>query len=179
MRTQIAVLIISCCIVSCQEKEPIKEVKISNFNGIVSTEKDENFFVAGDDEMDSTDWYMPEQWNSEIFNLFFNSFPDSIPPQAGNDVLMLPFPNPTTDTVILRIHNIIVPYHLSYRLVDKYYNVHRSGDNIFVPVTGYNTVDVLIDLTDIPVHDTLRLYYGFSYNQNNWTQFFHGDIVKN
>lgn len=150
---------------------------ISDFNGISGYGEPSGYTCFETTESDSTDWIIREQWNAEILDLFGYAFPDSLPP-LSNDVNIKPCPNPTTDVIYLKISTAAINYKFSYRLVDRYYNVIRSGDSIHIPVLpAYQTTDIPIDLTDIQTPDTFRLYYCFFYN--NWAQMFHGDIVKN
>jgi hypothetical protein len=173
MRTQITTLLILLCLVSCEPNETIKEIKIQNFNGIMSTkDQDYEYFHADGAEIDSSDWFFKEYWNQETKDLFSN-LPDSSFGVSG-DVLLLPFPNPFTDSVRVRVSSILVPYQMSYRLVNKYHHVYRAGDDINVPFTPFpNTFNMVLNLSDVPHNDTLRLYYTFTYN-NTCSQWFHG-----
>ena len=141
---------LSVFFISCK-KENTETPSTIQFNGITPTDVDGNFIG----QKDTTDWGFQMNWEERAF-AFFN---DERRPGCDNSEAYEAYaatPNPTPDEINLGFW-LLDSSDLEIRIVDKNFNLLKSID--FTNALGINYNSVTIDLSDIELKDTVRLYY--------------------
>lgn len=136
----------------CEPDDPaVPESGTIWFSGVSLT--DENGISLG--PADSTDWQLDDVWTPTEQQLF--SGQTAVVCLSGSGESIGPaFPNPASDQFRLELKNFGEAW-LSMRLVDEQLEPRGQWDSLQLGTTG--THNLAIDLSNIDIRDTVRLYY--------------------
>jgi hypothetical protein len=158
MKTALYLALTILIIISgCKKDEDIETI---NFGGITETDYAGNIISE-----DPTDWQFNDTWSNKEKSLFDAPFLTSCE-TLDPSFYFYAYPNPCNDVVTLSSFGS-VEYNISYRIVDKNYNIIFSSDE-------FNSF-VHIDLNSYGVsNETVRVYYRLQFDECELQG--HGDI---